>query len=304
MAWTVRYRFITSKPLTSDAPELPLEIGGRKATISSDGGVPLRTSNWMTLYIHDFADEESAREFGRSIALAVHLTGVRQGVGIDAGEDRPRGGFGKVVADKIAEQGGRLMPNVHGLSVYERQGNEVFFQFSATGLVTADPSSFLNGVAASFQQTSGIGEREQTALVLMALSAAALEPLAVAALCISAVELLSTDAPWTPDQRELLAKLRAEAAASTELPQDEAKEVADAVERVFRSVRQSIKRRLTALGLTEDWKAFDEIYSLRSGIFHGSIVGREQHVELATKAREICARIVDAAAKKAHEDAV
>ena len=80
MAWTVRYRFITSKPLTSDAPELPLEIGGRKATISSDGGVPLRTSNWMTLYIHDFADEESAREFGRSIALAVHLTGVRQGV--------------------------------------------------------------------------------------------------------------------------------------------------------------------------------------------------------------------------------
>jgi hypothetical protein len=117
--------------------------------------------------------------------------------------------------------------------------------------------------------------------------------------------LLSTDAPWTPDQRELLAKLRAEAAASTELPQDEAKEVADAVERVFRSsVRQSIKRRLTALGLTEDWKAFDEIYSLRSGIFHGSIVGRERHIELATKAREICARIVEAAAKKAHENAV
>jgi hypothetical protein len=66
------------------------------------------------------------------------------------------------------------------------------------------------------------------------LSKTAREPLAEAALCISAVEYLSTDAPWTPAQLELLTKLQAQAAASTELPQDEAKEVAEGVRGVFK----------------------------------------------------------------------
>jgi hypothetical protein len=116
------------------------------------------------------------------------------------------------------------------------------------------------------------------------------------------VEYLSTDAPWTHGQLELLTKLQAQAAASAELPQDEAKEVAEAVRRVFKtSIRQSIKRKMTALGLTEtDWKSFDNMYSLRSGIFHGSITGRDRHTELATKARGICSCIVMAAANKAH----
>lgn len=46
--------------------------------------------------------------------------------------------------------------------------------------------------------------------------------------------------------------------------------------------------------------SFDDMYSLMSRIFHGSITGRDRHTELATKAREICSRIVMAAADKAH----
>jgi hypothetical protein len=100
---------------------------------------------------------------------------------------------------------------------------------------------FLNGMASSFDVTPGLGEREQTALALIALSKNARESLAEAALC-TAVEYLSTDAPWTPAQLELLTKLQAQAVASTELPQDEAKEAAEGVRRVFKSIRQSIKR--------------------------------------------------------------
>ena len=193
----------------------------------------------------------------------------------------------------------RLLSNVHGLFIYEREGNEVFFHMSANARVTTDPSMFLNGMASSFDVTSGLGEREQTAVALIALSKTAHEPLAEAALCISAVEYLSTDAPWTPAQLELLTKLQAQAAASTELPQDEAKEVAEGVRGVFKSIRQSIKRKMTALGLTETQrKSFDDMYSVRSRIFHGSITGRDRHTELATKAREICSCIVMAAANK------
>jgi hypothetical protein len=90
--------------------------------------------------------------------------------------------------------------------------------------------------------------------------------------------------------------LKSEAAASTEVPEAEAKEIADAIGRVFKSVRQSIKRKILALHLTEDdWKLFDDVYDLRSRIFHGDTTGRDRHTEFATKARDICARIVKAA---------
>ena len=204
MAWTVRYCFRVSKPLTSDATKLTLVIGGREALVSGEGNKPLKESNWLTLNIHGLENEDAAREYGRRVALAVLLAGARHDVGIDAGENRATSWFGKIVADAMEEQGRKLLPNVHGLFIYKREGNEVFFHMSANARVTIDPSMFLNGMASSFDETPGLGEREQTALALIALSKIASEPLAEAALCISAVEFLSTDAPWTPAQLELL----------------------------------------------------------------------------------------------------
>ena len=146
---------------------------------------PLKESNWLTLNIHGLENEDAAREFGRRVALAVLLAGARQDVGIDAGENRATSGFGRIVADKVTEQGGKLLSNVHGLFIYEREGNEVFFHMSANARVTTDPSMFLNGMASSFDVTSGLGEREQTAVALIALSKTAREPLAEAAMYLS-----------------------------------------------------------------------------------------------------------------------
>jgi hypothetical protein len=109
MAWTVRYRFRVSHPLTSDATELTLVIGGREALVSGEGDQPLKESNWLTLNIHGLENEDGAREFGRRIALAVLLTGARQGIGIDAGENRATGQFGKPIADIMAQHGGKLL---------------------------------------------------------------------------------------------------------------------------------------------------------------------------------------------------
>ena len=142
MPWTVRYRVRVSKPLTSDATELTLVIGGREALVSGEGNKPLKESNWLTLNIHGLENEDAAREFGRRVALALLLAGARQDVGIDAGENRATSGFGKIVADEVAEQGGKLLPNVHGLFIYEREGNEVFFHLSANARVTTDPSMY------------------------------------------------------------------------------------------------------------------------------------------------------------------
>ena len=299
MTWTVRYRFVTSTPLNSDQFEMSLDLGGREGILKGDIG-PLKNCNWLTIKFDGLEDAKAAREFGGLISRAVVLTGVQLGVGIDAGNNEPRGRVGKVVVDEAAARGVKIMPNVHGLMIYESEGNELFFSAKANAVVSIDPSRFLDTLKLSFHDIHEIGEREQTALSLIALSRIAGDPLAEAALCISAVEFLSTSEPWTDAQRNLLTSLKSKAAASTELREAEAKEVADAIENgVFKSIRQSIKRKIFALGLREaDWKSFDDVYVLRSKIFHGRIIGRDRHAELATKARDICTRIVKAAGNK------
>lgn len=254
---------------------------------------------------HNFDDEASAQEFGSLVSRAVFLTCARSGIGIDAGDNRPRGGVGKIIVEELAAKGTKVMPNVHGLLVYEREGNEIFFHGNANATVSIDPTVLTDNLPTSFRECVEIGEREQTALTLLAMSKMTADPLAEAALCISAVEFLSSELSWTPAQLDLLASLKIKASDSEGLPEVEAMEVADAVGRVFKSIRQSAKRKIFALGLTEaDWRLFDDVYGLRSKIFHGSIVRRDRHSELAAKAREICTRIIIAAVEKVRDGAL
>lgn len=187
MAWTARYRFRLSKPLESDAKELQLVMGGRAAVLSGDGKKPLRESHWLTINVDDLESREEADRFGRTLGRAVILAGARLDIGIDVGEDRATASFGQAVFDMFAERGHVLQPNVHGLYIYEHKGNEAFVHVDATGTVTANATSLFDAMTLAFDEVAGIGEREHTALVLLALSKVAHEPLAEAALCISAV---------------------------------------------------------------------------------------------------------------------
>lgn len=107
----------------------------------------------------------------------------------------------------------RELPRVHGLFIYEREGKEAFLRISAEASVRPNPSStFANQVTSSFDDSGGLREREQTALSLIGFSKMAREPLAQAILCISAVELLSTDtrAICAPGQAERAADVSTE----------------------------------------------------------------------------------------------
>jgi hypothetical protein len=300
MTWAVRYHFKVSTPINSPENELSLAIGGRDAFITGERNKALDESYWLTLNIGDLESEGAARDFGKLAVSAVNLAGVRLDVGIDPGENRATTSFGRAVVEAAASRGINMLPNVHGLLVYEEKGNEYFGGVSGTGTVRVQPGPLLSEIASAFDQGTNLGENEQTALTLIALSKIAREPLAEAVLCISAVEFLSTDAPWTAAQRELLKNLRHEASDSNALPKHEADEVASSLQPIFKGVLQSIRRRMLALGFDEaNWESFREVYKLRSDIFHGTIIGRDKHVELATRARQICASIVLAAANRA-----
>ena len=196
------------------------------------------------------------------------------------------------------------MDNVHGLDVYERKGNEDFPSVNATVTVSIAPTTLLDEITACFDETVGLQESEHTAVLSIALSKIAREPLAEAVLCISALELLST-ARWTGAQREALKRAHKEVRNSNDLSEHERKEVLDALQGVlkYKSIGASVKQKMRELGFTDvDVNTFLDVYKLRSDIFHGSIMGRARHVELGTKARDICARVVLRAAGQRRDD--
>ncbi|MFG1320361.1 hypothetical protein [Xanthobacter autotrophicus] len=294
MPWTTRFRCRISKNFHEDETEIEKQIAGRNCQISSGGGGPFKKSNWIIFKFTDFESEKEANSFGVRFSNAILLASILHGTGIDPGEDAATSGFADSVSAAVAQVGGKLLQNVHGLMAYESDGNEVFFEFSASGTVTQNTDTFLSSVAESFMKLPTIGTLETLALRLLALSKISPDPLAQAALAISAVEALSACPPWTPDQQRLIAKLKAEALATDDVPADEKSEVASALDRLFRdSIRQSIKRKMKSLGLTQsDWKDFDEVYNLRSRVFHGKTSGRENYLDLSSKAGDICAKIV------------
>lgn len=302
MAWSIRYRFSVSHPLNSDETRLPLMIDGREATISSGNNGPLKRTNWLALNIHDFKSEKAARQFGESVGRALLAAGARRGIGIDLGGGKPSGGFGPVAIEEMAKKGVRLFYDSPGLHVYERQGNEQFSRLDAAMTVLANPQMFLDAVISTFDEASGLSEEESAALSLIGLSRLAQEPLAEAALCIAAVELISSEEPWTQAQLDLIGKLSDQASAAADLPRDQAEEVAKAIsDGVFKSIRQKIKRKMFAIGMNQsDWDSFKAVYKLRGGIFHGGITSQDKHRELANSARDICARIVNDSINYAH----
>lgn len=301
MPWTTRFRFRISTPLTSDLEAITATIGDRAVIITGEPGKALRQSFWLTVNAHDLATKEQAEEYGRVLTLALIHAAAKRNIGIDRGEDRATSGFGKALIDMWEQQGHRALPNVHGLMVYKRQGNEFFPGMSGTGIVSTDPGMFLGEVDSCFAKGPDAGSPEQIALELTSRSKMAQEPLSEAAQCISAAELLSVS-PWTEEQLRLLTELREQAATTTQLAAEEAQEVVRALGQVFKSIGQGVRRKMRDLGFSRgDLKAWDDVYDLRSGIIHGSITDPVKQRELQAQARDICTRIVLAAVEQARQ---
>lgn len=166
----------------------------------------------------------------------------------------------------------------------------------ASGVVWQQPESVISGLENAQEENLDWDERLAAAIDLVVLSKMAREPLAEAALAISAVEHLAQETPWSTGQTALLEALKKTASENEYLPEHEKLEVIKAIELTFKSVRQSIRNKLKNLGFdAHDLREFDRIYGLRSGIVHGTILNPDLHPELAQSAQAFCTRIILAA---------
>jgi hypothetical protein len=286
------------KPLTSDATSILLKYAGRTLELKSQKlEEPLRQAKWVLFIAKGFETEESARSFGEELRTQVEIAALSCGVGVDTGENQPSSWMNEDWArgrDLIGKDE-RIVPNIHGLLIVPDDDNSKIPLMEGKGFVTADPDLFIGAIEEL--SVTGVADLAScTARVrLLNFALMSAEPLAKAALAFSAVEALGQDEVWSERQKARLKEL-ANSVEQEALGNDiELLEISEALRRSLHRVGliQGVKRALDRLELSFHKRAWDRLYTLRSGVFHGTkSLSKHELAEFANEALELCAKIV------------
>jgi len=93
-----------------------------------------------------YENREDAEAAGKALKNIVQLASIDNGIAIDAGRDEIRGGPGPAVVDAAAGQGIQLLPDVHGLQVFEETGDPASISLNAHGFAGAPLGSLVNSL--------------------------------------------------------------------------------------------------------------------------------------------------------------
>ena len=283
--------------LGTDEVCLTSHLDGREVTIRSrKDGQPISKAKWIVLEARGFATKTEARDFGKRLQANVQLAALCSRLGADTGPDGAKV-LSQINEDLWRSEGWlapnqRYGPDVHGLSVLPDDDNTIFMYIEAELTVASDPAQFLDALHALAEQSS-ITESKVTIAVRLLSLAHINQSFGSIVLALSAVEMVAQDEDWSDKQRDLIKELAAEITDHAGGDRERL-EIAEALQRMHRiGVRQGVKRVLYRNGLRHLQKEWDELYSLRSSLFHGSKQLTEQEVNsLAEGAKKLCSRII------------
>jgi hypothetical protein len=195
----------------------------------------------------------------------------------------------------VIKENERLAPNIHGLMILPDDPYTRFAVIDIQATVTADPEHFASALRELGDRSNIDLGASANGVRLLNLALMTTEPLVQMVLAFSAIEELGQNQKWSEAQIVLIRKLAGAARASAEVTADQGAEVAKAIETgVFRlSLRQGVMRLLSNLDLEHLRKEWDRLYSIRSGIFHGT--ARLSDAELNQAALDtitLCGRII------------
>ena len=290
----IRLRVRIEKALNTDQSCLTTCLDGREVTIKPfKDSQSLSKVNCIVLAARGFATELEARAFGEQLRKILQLAALCSRFGVDTGEDNELGW----INENSVRSSGALPPHVrfgmdvHGLLIHH---TDTFLMSVSKPSVTvaSDPAPFLDAMRELAEQPP---LAESTILPVRLLNLAYInpQPLARIVLAFSAVETVAQKEKWSVKQRALIKKLVTKITNHAGSDREE-QEVAEALERSHRiGVRQGVMRVLCLNGLEHLKREWDDIYSLRSGFFHGSEQLTEQKAdEFAAKALELCSKII------------
>ncbi|EKF58924.1 hypothetical protein QWE_15197 [Agrobacterium albertimagni AOL15] len=297
--WSFFLRYFVSHPLATKEVKLDFALDGRLVRIKAFRNKTLENETDLVAEVHGFDDEETAREYAKTLKIALSVAALERSMGANFGENNSTSNIGQELKDTLEQQGGTYVPNTHGIYVFLRTGSEFRLKFNVEIAVSEPTHLYVENLEHSWEKSRGVDDVMASALEILALAGMSREPLARAALAISVVEMLAKSKPWSDEQISLIDELVDRASNSSGLASEDATEVANSIKNLYKSIRQSIKRYiLNDIGLpTDDWKNFDKLYSLRSAVFHGGALPRKQIlIQLGDDAYSVCRTIVLAAA--------
>jgi hypothetical protein len=294
----VRLRVRIAKGLTTDETSLVVVVANKNVAITSQNkNEPLSKAKWIVLNVRGFTTEAEAQHFGTRLCAILQLAALSSRLGVDAGDNTPSSWVDEQFARSqgLIKEHERLAPNIHGLAILADDDSIRFPLMDVQATVTANPEHF-----ASALRELGDGSDIDLGVAangvrLLNLALMTTEPLAQMVLALSAIEELGQNQKWSEAQMALIKQLAAAAEASSEVTAEQGAEVAKAIETgVFRlSLRQGVMRLLSSLYLDHLRKEWDRLYSIRSGIFHGT--ARLTDAQLSQAALDtitLCGRII------------
>jgi hypothetical protein len=271
----IRLRVRIAKGFTTEATSVNFIVANKDVNLASQNkDEPLSQSRWIVLSARGFSTEEQAREFGNRLSSILQLAALSARLGVDVGDDKPTSWVNEDFARAMGLIGEHehVAPNVHGLAILPDDDNTRFPRIDAQATVTADPEHFLSALRELDQNDDIDFGAAHPPVRVLNLALMTSESLAQMVLALSAVEELGQNEKWSEPQVALIRQLALVAQASVEGNAEEREEVAQAIQKgLFRiSLRQGVMRLLERFGLNHLRKEWDRLYSIRSGLFHGT----------------------------------
>lgn len=233
------------------------------------------------------ADAEGA---GRALKEAIQLASLDIGIALDTGLDVTMGGPAPAMIEAVAGQGIQLLPDVHGLQVFEETEHvPVSMSMSMQATVLSPLDSFINSLLIRTHNFKPLDDKRLLACRLYALSRFESSQRSRLLTLVTALDLLSETAPRTGIALEMvnealkMAKARRREAGRAKAPKDELAQI-DALMSALgglrnQSIASSIKR--LAADVSPDIEEYgrspdqvvDEAYKARNELIHGGQTG-------------------------------
>ena len=128
-------------------------------------------SSRLTFRGSEYHDRSAAETAGRALKELVQLASIDARVPIDVGAEHIRTQPGQVMIDFFADQGIQLLPDVHGLLIFEETGvRPAPLSMNAAATVSTPLKYFLNSLVIRSRITKSVGAKQSLACQVYSLS--------------------------------------------------------------------------------------------------------------------------------------
>jgi hypothetical protein len=160
----LRFHLHDSGRINIDDTELVIEgSDGKRLRLLTAGkkGDPIREHPRIAVSGGPYSSPDEARSAAERVKNAILIWSVRQKIGIDFGDGRPRFFITDYGLKMLEDQhGGLLRIDIHGIDVYEPQEKMAFVSMDTRAIVGKNPNVFIENIVSGYRTPIGLTEKQ------------------------------------------------------------------------------------------------------------------------------------------------